>query len=343
MSKLIVITDPYPRTLDLIFTKKKLKELKSKYKTITAPKINKKKFYEDNIHKATFIMGQPNLDKKLLSKAKKLKAIINVESNFMDNIDYEYCFQKGIHVIATSPVFSKPVAELALGLTLSLLRDIHNSHKDFLNKTEKYGLEGNLKSSLLSEKKIGLLGYGDLAKALTPLLVPFSRNINVYDPWVPSKIIKDDGFNTISLDNPQRIIRALEICIGTNLPYSSFKGKGKRKRDFESIIVGLNGDRQKIYDRINYRVDLMVKKGLLDEAKKLHPQKSLNALQTVGYKELFLFFDGKITKEYAVEEIKKNTRRFAKRQLTWFKKNTNIMWFDFEADFSDLIKKLEKI
>ena len=152
-----------------------------------------------------------------------------------------------------------------------------------------------------------------------------------------------ETYNTISLDNPQRIIRALEICIGTKLPYSSFKGKGKRKRDFESIIVGLNGDRQKIYDRINYRVDLMVKKGLLDEAKKLHPQKSLNALQTVGYKELFLFFDGKITKEYAVEEIKKNTRRFAKRQLTWFKKNTNIMWFDFEADFSDLIKKLEKI
>ena len=152
-----------------------------------------------------------------------------------------------------------------------------------------------------------------------------------------------ETYNTISLDNPQRIIRALEICKGTNLPYSSFKGKGKRKRDFESIIVGLNGDRQKIYDRINYRVDLMVKKGLLDEAKKLHPQKSLNALQTVGYKELFLFFDGKITKEYAVEEIKKNTRRFAKRQLTWFKKNTNIMWFDFETDLSNLIKKLKKI
>ena len=201
MEKLIVISDPYPRTLDLIFTKEKLKELKSKYKVITSPKNNKKKFYENNIHKATFIMGQPNLDRLLLSKAKKLKAVINVESNFMDNIDYEYCFQKGIHVIATSPVFSKPVAELALGLTLSLLRDIHNAHKDFLNTTEKYGLEGNLKSSLLSEKKIGLLGYGDLAKALTPLLVPFSRDINVYDPWVPSKTIKDDGFNTITLKN----------------------------------------------------------------------------------------------------------------------------------------------
>ena len=151
-----------------------------------------------------------------------------------------------------------------------------------------------------------------------------------------------ETYNTISLDNPQRVIRALEICIGTNLPYSSFKGKGKRKRDFVSIIVGLNGDRQKIYDRINYRVDLMMEKGLLDEAKKLHPQKSLNALQTVGYKELFLFFDGKITKEYAVEEIKKNTRRFAKRQLTWFKKNTNITWFDFEASFSIILKKIKE-
>jgi phosphoglycerate dehydrogenase-like enzyme len=201
MAKLIVISDPYPRTLDLIFTKKKFKELKSKYEIITPPKNSKKKFYETNIHKATFIMGQPDLDKSLLSKAKKLKAVINVESNFMDNIDYEYCIQKGIHVIATSPVFSKPVAELALGLTLSLLRDIHNSHNDFLNKTEKYGLEGNLKSSLLSEKKIGLLGYGDLAKALTPLLIPFSRDINVYDPWVSSKTIKEDGFNTISLEN----------------------------------------------------------------------------------------------------------------------------------------------
>ena len=151
-----------------------------------------------------------------------------------------------------------------------------------------------------------------------------------------------ETYNSISLDNPQRVIRALEICIGTNIPYSSFTGKAKKKRNFESIIIGLNADRQKIYDRINYRVDLMMEKGLLNEAKKLYPQKSLNALQTVGYRELFLFFDGKITKEYAVEEIKKNTRRFAKRQLTWFKKNTNITWFDFEASFSIILKKIKE-
>ena len=200
MPKLIVISDPYPRTLDLIFTKKKLKELKSRYKVITAPKTNKAEFYKKNIYKATFIMGQPSLDKNILSKAKKLKAIINVESNFMDNMDYDYCFKNGIHVIATSPVFSKPVAEMALGMTLSLLRNIHNAHSDFIKGQEKYGLESNLQASLLSEKKIGLLGFGDLAKSLYPLLLPFTKDINVYDPWIPQKKIKQLGFKSMSLN-----------------------------------------------------------------------------------------------------------------------------------------------
>jgi len=199
MKKLIVISDPFPRTLDLIFTKKKLKELKTKYTLIVAPSKNKKKFYESNIHKASFIMGQPDLDKKLLSKAVKLKAIINVESNFMNNVDYKYCHKRGIHVIATSPVFSKPVAEIALGMTLSLLRNIHEAHFDFLKGKEKYGLESNLKASMLSGKKIGLLGFGDLAKSLYPLLLPFTKDISVYDPWLPKNVIKKYGFQPINL------------------------------------------------------------------------------------------------------------------------------------------------
>ena len=200
MKKSIVILDPFPRTLDLMFSKKKLKILKSKYQTITAPKKNKKNFYKKNIHRATFIMGQPDLNKKLLIKATKLKAIINVESNFMNNVDYDYCFKKGIHVIATSPVFSKPVAEIALGMTLSLLRNIHNAHFDFIKSKEKYGLESNLNATLLSEKKIGLVGFGDLAKSLYPLLLPFTKDINVYDPWVPKKIIQKLGFKSVSLN-----------------------------------------------------------------------------------------------------------------------------------------------
>ena len=195
----IAIVDPYPRTMDLIFTKSKFKDLKKKFKLIYAPNKNKQNFYKNNIHKAKFIIGQPELPKSLLIKAKKLKAVINVESNFLDNMDYNYCFKNGIYVIATSPVFSKPVAEIALGFTLSLLRNIHGANQDFLNKKEKYGLEGNLKSSLLSNKKIGLLGFGDLGKALVPLLHPFTKKISIYDPWISNKDIVKKGFKPVTL------------------------------------------------------------------------------------------------------------------------------------------------
>ena len=225
MKKSIVILDPFPRTLDLMFSKEKLKILKSKYKTITAPKKNKKHFYEKNINRATFIMGQPDLNKKLLIKATKLKAIINVESNFMNNVDYDYCFKKGIHVIATSPVFSKPVAEIALGMTLSLLRNIHNAHFDFIKGKEKYGLESNLKASLLSEKKIGLMGFGDLGKSLYPLLLPFTKDINVYDPWVPKKIIQKLGFKSISLNQMFRSCEIIYILASVTTKNKNFIDK----------------------------------------------------------------------------------------------------------------------
>ena len=125
--------------MKLIFTPKKLQLLKKKYQLINAPNKNKQNFYEKNIAKADFIIGQPNLPSSLLLKAKKLKAIFNVESNFMDNMDYDYCFRKGIHVLATSPVFAQPVAEMAMGLTLSIARSIHIAHSDFISKKEKYG------------------------------------------------------------------------------------------------------------------------------------------------------------------------------------------------------------
>ena len=146
------------------------------------------------------------------------------------------------------------------------------------------------------------------------------------------KALDLETYQSITLDNPQRVIRALEVCIGSGLPYSSFKNKPKEQRNFKSIKIGLNADREIIYNRINQRVAIMMNDGLLEEAKALYPHKKLNALQTVGYRELFSFFDGTISKEFAIEEIKKNTRRFAKRQLTWFRKDTAILWFDYKAD-----------
>ena len=139
-----------------------------------------------------------------------------------------------------------------------------------------------------------------------------------------------DYFEVVDQQNPHRLIRALEICIGTDQPFSSFINKNKQaNRNFKVIKIGLTADRQVIYDRIEKRVDKMFADGLLEEAQSLYAHRDLNALQTVGYKELFDHFDdGSIRLEDAKAAIKKNTRRYAKRQLTWLRnKDRDINWF----------------
>lgn len=148
-------------------------------------------------------------------------------------------------------------------------------------------------------------------------------------------------YERVALENPHRLIRALEICIGTEKPYSSFLKDHTASRNFKTIKVGLTADREIIYDRINQRVDIMMEEGLLEEAKRLYPHKELNALQTVGYRELFDHFDGNSTLAFAVSEIKKNTRRFAKRQGTWFRKDEEILWFDYQEDVQRIIEEIE--
>lgn len=150
-----------------------------------------------------------------------------------------------------------------------------------------------------------------------------------------------ESYNSIEIENPHRLVRALEICIGTGKPYSSFKNKMKAKRNFIPIKIGLTADREVMYSRINQRVDRMVEEGLISEAQKLFKYKSLNALQTVGYRELFQYFEGNCSLDFAIEEIKKNTRRFAKRQVTWNKKDNAIYWFDFQTATSEIISKIE--
>ena len=148
------------------------------------------------------------------------------------------------------------------------------------------------------------------------------------------------AYNSIAIDNPHRVIRALEICIGTGKPYSSFLNKEKEPRDFKTISIGLTADRNIIYERINKRVDIMMEQGLLDEVKNLEDYKHLNALNTVGYKELFKYLNDEWSLEFAVSEIKKNTRRFAKRQMTWFKKNKDTLWFDYQTDIEYIISQI---
>ncbi len=194
-----IIVDPFPREMDLIFKPNKIKLLKKNFKIINAPSKNKLKFYKQHISEAYFIIGQPDLPKSILTLASKLKAIFNVESNFMDNMDYDYCFKNNIYVLSTAPVFAQSVAEIAVGLTISLKRDIHKAHLDFFQKKEKYGLESNLRSSLLLDNKIGFIGFGDLAKSLKPMLMPYTSNFKVYDPWLPNKLIEANGCKSASL------------------------------------------------------------------------------------------------------------------------------------------------
>lgn len=156
------------------------------------------------------------------------------------------------------------------------------------------------------------------------------------------KQLDSQSYNTVALKNPHRVIRALEVCLGTGKPYSSFLNQGKQQRKFKVITIGLNAERDIIYNRINQRVDLMVAQGLLNEVKSLIAFKNLNALNTVGYKELFKYYNGDYTLEFAIAEIKKNTRRFAKRQGTWFRKNKNILWFNYQDNVSNILNAIEQ-
>ena len=134
-------------------------------------------------------------------------------------------------------------------------------------------------------------------------------------------------YEIVDRQNPRRVVHALEICLMTGKTYTSFRKREKRQRPFNIIKIGLNRPREELYDRINRRVDQMMADGLLEEAKALYPKRHLNALNTVGYKELFDYIDGRWPLEEAVERIKGNTRRYARKQLTWFKKDESIRWF----------------
>lgn len=134
-------------------------------------------------------------------------------------------------------------------------------------------------------------------------------------------------YEIVDRQNPRRVVHALEICLMTGKTYTSFRKREKRQRPFNIIKIGLNRPREELYERINRRVDQMMADGLLEEAKALYPKRHLNALNTVGYKELFDYIDGRWPLEEAVERIKGNTRRYARKQLTWFKKDESICWF----------------
>ena len=157
------------------------------------------------------------------------------------------------------------------------------------------------------------------------------------------ELLKKDPeyYQKVDLSNQQRLIRALEICRSTGKPYSSFLGKQQKARPFQVKTIAIEWERSLLYQRINQRVDQMMQQGLLEEVKGLFPHRAVNALQTVGYRELFDFLEGNCSLEKAVALIKRNTRRYAKRQLTWFRKDKSIIWTKPNESLSSILQKID--
>lgn len=155
------------------------------------------------------------------------------------------------------------------------------------------------------------------------------------------RLLDPEYYNIVDLKNPKRIVHALEICYTSGKPYSSFRANKKKERPFQIVKIGLRRERSDLFDRINKRVDMMMEEGLLEEAKNLYPLRHLNALNTVGYKELFRYFDGTWDLDLATEKIKKNTRDYAKKQMTWFVHDNDIHWFspDNEKEIINFISE----
>ena len=195
-SRPLVISIPEPRSLELIFTSKDEARLRRDFRIAEGSD----SILEENIAEAAFIIGQPPLPTHLLSRAKKLKAIFNVETNFLDNMDYDFCFAHGIHVLTTGKVFAVPVAEIGLGLALSLERNICGADRDFRAGKELWGGDGNQEARLMSGGSVGFIGFGDLGKALHRLLAGFRARIRVFDPWLPPGLLQDFGVDPVSLD-----------------------------------------------------------------------------------------------------------------------------------------------
>ena len=147
-------------------------------------------------------------------------------------------------------------------------------------------------------------------------------------------------YEQVDRQNPSRVLRAVEVCLQTGQPYSSLRTGEKRERNFRIVKVGIDWEREALYDRINRRVDMMVDEGLEAEARAVYHLRHLNSLQTVGYREMFDYFDGTISREEAIELVKRNSRRYAKRQMTWFRRDEEIRWFSPE-EFDSMIEFLE--
>ncbi len=195
----LAISVPAPRTLELIFTEDALKRLHARYRIVEADPDDVAGLGDEVLSETRYIIGQPPLDHATLARLPKLRAILNVESNLINNMPYEVLFERGIHVVTTGQVFAEPVAEMGLAMALNLARGVVEADLAFREGRELWGGDGNRQARLLSGADIGIVGFGDLGKALNRVLAGFRARIRVFDPWMPASILKDNAVEPASL------------------------------------------------------------------------------------------------------------------------------------------------
>jgi phosphoglycerate dehydrogenase-like enzyme len=198
-SRPLVLSCPLPRSLDLIFHAGQEAKLRERYEIVETSDESLAVLPDDVLAKAKYIIGQPPLSSETLSRLKALRCVFNVESNLLQNMPYDEVFARGIHVVTTGQVFAEPVAEIGLGFALALARGIVDADVAFRSGNELWGGDGNQSARLLSGSEIGIIGFGDLGKALLRLLAGFRAKVRIHDPWMPDSAIRDQGAEPASL------------------------------------------------------------------------------------------------------------------------------------------------
>ncbi len=201
IEKTLIISAPAPRSLELIFSAANLAKLRATYEVVETTADLIATLGDDLLGRARYIIGQPPLSSDTLERLRNLKAVLNVESNLLNNMPYDQVFARGIYVLTTGQVFAEPVAEMGLAMALNLARGIVDADLAFRKGAELWGGDGNATARLLTGSDIGIVGFGDLGKALHRVLSGFRAKIKVYDPWLPESILKDAGVQPASLES----------------------------------------------------------------------------------------------------------------------------------------------
>lgn len=200
VGKPLVLSAPDPRTLELIFTDQARRDLEAGYEVLECKPGDLSDLPDETLAAARYIVGQPPIAPETLARMKSLRCVFNVETNLINNMPYETLFERGIHVVTTGAVFAGPVAELGLAMALNLARGIVDADLDFREGRELWGGDGNGNARLLTGSEIGIVGFGDLGKALNRLLTGFNATLRVFDPWLPPSILREHDVEPASLE-----------------------------------------------------------------------------------------------------------------------------------------------